>query len=84
MVDGLMRNVKVHERIHSWKWSSKDAFVKFVGMNKAPSIQMYMAGWTIKQKKDVVVSIREMLDTDFPENETFTVQMIANIVAGRK
>ena len=82
--DGLMRNVKVHERTHSWKWSSKDAFVRFVGMNKAPSIQMYMAGWTMQQKKDVVNTIKEMLDNDFPENDTFMVPMIANIVAGRK
>jgi hypothetical protein len=53
-------------------------------MNKAPSIQMYMAGWTTKQKKDVVTAIQEMLDDDFPEKETFTVPMIANIVTGRK
>ena len=58
--------------------------MKFIGMNKAPSIQMYMVGWTTKQKKDVVTAIRDMLDEDFPEKETFTVPMIANIVAGRK
>ena len=84
LVQGLMRNVEVHERTHSWKWSSKEAFVKFIGMNKAPSIQMYMVGWTTKQKKDVVTAIKDMLDEDFPEKETFTVPMIANIVAGRK
>jgi len=79
-----MRNVKGHERTHSWQWSSKNAFVRFVGMNKAPSIQMYMAGWTVQQKKDVVTAIKEMLDHDFPEMDTFTVPMIANIVVGRK
>lgn len=83
-IDGLIRNVKVHERTHSWQWNSKDAFVRFVGMNKAPSIQMYMAGWTTQQKKDAVTAIKEMLDHDFPEVETFTIPMIANIVVGRK
>jgi ubiquinone/menaquinone biosynthesis C-methylase UbiE len=80
----LMRNVKVHERTHLWKWSSKDAFIRFVGKNRAPSIQMYMAGWTAQQKEDVATCIKDILDDEFPGTEMFHVPMVANIVVGYK
>ena len=83
-VHALMSNAKVHVRKHMWKWSSKEAFVEFVGKNKAPSIQAYMRGWTPQQKEDVTVIIRKLLNRDFPRTETFHVPMIANIVVGRK
>ena len=78
------RNVKVHEREHRWKWTSKEEFVKFVGRNTAPSIQMYMAKWTTRQKEDVVDVIWRILDEEFPGAETFYVPMVANIVEGTK
>ena len=80
----LMRNVKVHEQMHMWKWGSKEAFVQFVGRNPAPSIQAYMESWTSQQKEDICVMIHKLLDLDFPQSDTFRVPMVANIVVGRK
>lgn len=80
----MIRNVKIHERTHMWRWSSREEFVRFVGGNKTPSIQMYMANWTSQQKQEVVVVIGKLLDDDFPNMETFQVPMIANIVVGTK
>ena len=67
-----------------WTWTSKDEFVRFVGRNKAPSIQMYTADWTPQQKQDVIVAIEKLLEGDFPNTETFQVSMIATVVAGSK
>jgi hypothetical protein len=78
------RNVKVHEREHRWKWTSKDELVKFVGRNTAPSIHIYTAKWTAQQKEQVADVIRTMLDDEFPGMENFYVPMVANIVVGNK
>jgi hypothetical protein len=67
-----------------WEWTSKEEFIQFVGRNKSPSIQMYMANWTPQQKEDVQVVIGRLLDDDFPGMETFLVPMVANIVVGSK
>jgi hypothetical protein len=67
-----------------WEWSSKEVFLEFVGRNQAPAIQAYMSTWTKQHKLDVVGVIREMLDEDFPDTDTFKVPMTANIVVGRK
>ena len=80
----LISNVQVHERTHMWEWTSREEFIQFVGRNKAPSIQMYMAKWTLQQKQDVQAVIRRLLDNDFPGMETFHVPMVANIVVGCK
>ena len=74
----------MYEREHCWKWSSKDEFVKFVGRNTAPSIQSYMAEWSAAQKEQVVVTIRKILDEEFPGTDPFYVPMAANIVVGTK
>jgi len=74
----------VHERRHMWEWRSKEAFVRFVGRNKAPSIQMYMKDWTGQQREEVVEVIRRMLDEEFPGKDTFYLPMVANIVIGNK
>ena len=67
-----------------WRWDSKEEFIKFVGGNKAPSIDAYMANWTLQQKQDIAVVIVKLLDDDFPGIETFHVPMVANIVVGSK
>ena len=80
----MNRNVKVHERTHMWKWTSREEFIQFVGRNKASSIQMYMAEWTTEQKQEVAVVIEKLLHEDFPNEESFQVPMVANIVVGSK
>jgi hypothetical protein len=45
---------------------------------------MYMAGWTTKQKENVAICIREILDEEFPGTDMFHVPMVANIVVGCK
>ena len=76
--------MEVHERTHMWRWTSKDAFVDFVARNKGSSIQAYTRDWLPGQKLEVATTIRELLDQDFPDKDTFSVPMIANIVVGRK
>ena len=74
----------MHERTHMWTWTSKEEFVRFVGRNKSPSIQIYMADWTPQQKQDVTVVIAKLLEEDFPNTDTFQVSMIATVVVGSK
>jgi hypothetical protein len=80
----LIRDVQVHERTHSWAWPSKREFVRFVAWNKAPSIQVYMEGWSVQEREEVASVIGGMLDREFPGRDGFNVPMIANIVVGRK
>jgi hypothetical protein len=79
-----MRDVQIHVRTHLWTWNSKKSFVEFVGRNKAPAVQLYMAGWSPQQKEDVVETLWELLDKEFPDKDRFSVPMVANIVVGRK
>ena len=84
ILGSLISKVQVHERTHLWEWTSREEFIQFVGRNKAPSIQVYMAKWTAQQKEDVQAVIRRLLHDDFPGTETFLVPMVANIVVGSK
>jgi hypothetical protein len=80
----LIRDVQVHERTHLWTWLSKKEFVRFVAWNEAPSIQVYMEGWSVQEREEVASLIEGMLDREFPGRDGFSVPMIANIVVGRK
>lgn len=78
------RDVKTYERKRLWEWTSKEEFIAFVTKNESPTLKTYSSGWTSQEKMDITAKIKEILDTEFPETETFKVPMIANIVVGHK